>query len=135
MVVKQIIAVPHAAAGPGSYVRGDVTSCLGAEPAVGANGTGDSLRVSGRPGRCSVHFHCVSDDATLRADWRSPHSSRLSVEHPDRVEILRRHDAAGDRGMPNYADPASGLRVFTADFLANRAYCCASGCRHCPYTI
>ncbi|HEX8458116.1 MAG TPA: DUF5522 domain-containing protein [Pyrinomonadaceae bacterium] len=23
--------------------------------------------------------------------------------------------------------------VFTARFLARRGYCCANGCRHCPY--
>ena len=23
--------------------------------------------------------------------------------------------------------------VFTAQYLANRGYCCGSGCRHCPY--
>ena len=26
-----------------------------------------------------------------------------------------------------------GLYVFTAAFLRRRGYCCASGCRHCPY--
>lgn len=26
-----------------------------------------------------------------------------------------------------------GLYVFTAAYLARRGYCCASGCRHCPY--
>jgi hypothetical protein len=26
-----------------------------------------------------------------------------------------------------------GLFVFTAAFLRRRGYCCASGCRHCPY--
>ncbi|MGD9893157.1 MAG: DUF5522 domain-containing protein [Dehalococcoidia bacterium] len=27
----------------------------------------------------------------------------------------------------------NGLYVFTAAFLRRRGYCCASGCRHCPY--
>ena len=27
----------------------------------------------------------------------------------------------------------NGLYVFTAAFLRKRGYCCASGCRHCPY--
>ncbi len=27
----------------------------------------------------------------------------------------------------------NGLYVFTADYLRKRGYCCASGCRHCPY--
>ena len=75
----------------------------------------------------------MSDDATLRADWRSPHPIRLPPERPDRGEIMDRHDRAADRGLPNYVDPASGFMVFTADFLASRGYCCASGCRHCPY--
>jgi hypothetical protein len=26
-----------------------------------------------------------------------------------------------------------GLMVFTAHFLRRRGYCCANGCRHCPY--
>ena len=38
-----------------------------------------------------------------------------------------------ERNAPVYADPVSGLSVFTAAFLASRGYCCESGCRHCPY--
>jgi len=34
---------------------------------------------------------------------------------------------------PSYRDPVSGLAVFTAAFLAERGWCCGSGCRHCPY--
>ena len=26
-----------------------------------------------------------------------------------------------------------GLYVFTAEYLRRRGFCCASGCRHCPY--
>jgi hypothetical protein len=26
-----------------------------------------------------------------------------------------------------------GFMVFTAQYLRDRGYCCASGCRHCPY--
>ncbi|MFO0878079.1 MAG: DUF5522 domain-containing protein [Gemmataceae bacterium] len=26
-----------------------------------------------------------------------------------------------------------GKMVFTATFLQQRGYCCANGCRHCPY--
>jgi hypothetical protein len=29
----------------------------------------------------------------------------------------------------------SGLLVFTAAYHLKRGYCCASGCRHCPYPI
>lgn len=27
----------------------------------------------------------------------------------------------------------NGLMVLTAQFLLKRGYCCANGCRHCPY--
>lgn len=27
-----------------------------------------------------------------------------------------------------------GLFVFTAKYLRERGYCCASGCKHCPYS-
>ncbi|MBK7708685.1 MAG: hypothetical protein IPN69_18980 [Acidobacteria bacterium] len=27
----------------------------------------------------------------------------------------------------------NGLMVLTARFLERRGYCCANGCRHCPY--
>ncbi len=70
----------------------------------------------------------------LRDDWRHvPHPRRLSEHHPRRTEVLRRHDEALQRDLPTYADPVSGLSVFTAGFLAARGYCCDSGCRHCPY--
>jgi len=26
-----------------------------------------------------------------------------------------------------------GYKVFTAQYLLRRGYCCESGCRHCPY--
>jgi len=48
---------------------------------------------------------------------------------------MRRHGAAVDRNEPSYRDPVSGLTVFTARFLAERGYCCESGCRHCPYEV
>ena len=48
-------------------------------------------------------------------------------------EIARRHNAAVEAGEPCYEDPGSGLSVFTATFLADRGYCCESGCRHCPF--
>jgi hypothetical protein len=46
---------------------------------------------------------------------------------------MARHDAAIAAGMVSYRDPVTGLAVFTAKFLADRQYCCDSGCRHCPY--
>jgi len=36
-------------------------------------------------------------------------------------------------GADGYNDPATGLFVFTAAYLAARGTCCESGCRHCPY--
>jgi Family of unknown function (DUF5522) len=58
---------------------------------------------------------------------------RLSPQHPRLGEIMSRHAAAIAGGEPCYTDPASGLSVFTAAFLADRGYCCDSGCRHCPF--
>ncbi|MBM3827239.1 MAG: hypothetical protein FJW09_01200 [Actinobacteria bacterium] len=46
---------------------------------------------------------------------------------------MRRHEAAVRGRRPTYRDPVSGYTVFTARFLADRGYCCRSGCRHCPY--
>jgi len=57
----------------------------------------------------------------------------LPPEGTRHAEILQRHRVALDRGVPVYADPLSGLSVFTADFLARRGSCCDSGCRHCPF--
>lgn len=58
---------------------------------------------------------------------------RLSPDDPRFTEITARHLAAVRGGEPSYADPATGLGVFTAVFLADRGYCCDSGCRHCPF--
>jgi len=46
---------------------------------------------------------------------------------------MARHAAAVAAGVPAYRDPVTGNTVFTARFLADRGYCCESGCRHCPY--
>jgi hypothetical protein len=62
-----------------------------------------------------------------------PHPERLDLQHPLREEILDRHATALDAGAAGYTDPASGLFVLTAGFLADRGTCCDSGCRHCPY--
>ncbi|HVF89849.1 MAG TPA: DUF5522 domain-containing protein [Blastocatellia bacterium] len=48
-------------------------------------------------------------------------------------------------GGPQYSRPArpvegvdyyweDGLMVFTSIYHLKRGYCCASGCRHCPYS-
>ncbi|MGH9102963.1 MAG: DUF5522 domain-containing protein [Acidimicrobiales bacterium] len=79
------------------------------------------------------------DDAAreLLADrpLSEPARSRLPSGHPRRQEILAAHDAALEAGTPGYLDPASGLLVLTAGFLATRGSCCGSGCRHCPYVV
>jgi hypothetical protein len=69
----------------------------------------------------------------LRERYVEPLPRRLSPAHPRRDEILRRHQGAIEVGDSTYADPTSGFAVFTAQFLADRAYCCLSGCRHCPF--
>ncbi len=71
----------------------------------------------------------------LRDQYLEPHATRLSAQHPRFTEIMRRHAAAVAGGVPCYDDPATHLSVFTASFLAERGYCCDSGCRHCPYVI
>jgi hypothetical protein len=62
-----------------------------------------------------------------------PHPSRLPHTAPGRAAALAAHAAALDAGEAGYLDPASGLFVLTARFLADRGTCCGRGCRHCPY--
>ena len=62
-----------------------------------------------------------------------PHPSRLPLDHPGRPAILAVHEAALAAGEAGYPDPATGLFVLTAGFLARRGTCCGRGCRHCPY--
>ena len=70
----------------------------------------------------------------LRPDGvRVPRPDRLPPSVRHREAILRAHGEAVDRRAATYRDPISGLSVFTGQFLADRGYCCESGCRHCPY--
>lgn len=62
-----------------------------------------------------------------------PHPDRLSPDDPAYKAILAAHEQAMAAGEPGYVDPATGLFVFTAKYLAERGNCCDSGCRHCPY--
>ncbi len=62
-----------------------------------------------------------------------PRPSRLPPDHPDRDRILAAHADAMARGEAGYLDPATGLFVLTAAYLLERATCCETGCRHCPY--
>ena len=72
----------------------------------------------------------------LRDEYlEQPHVQRLSLRDPRFGEIMARHSEAVAAGDPCYEDPATGLSVFTAEFLAERGYCCDSGCRHCPFAI
>jgi hypothetical protein len=68
-----------------------------------------------------------------RRPLEQPAVARLPLDAPRRQEILDAHAAALSRGESGYLDPGSGLFVLTASFLADRAYCCERGCRHCPY--
>jgi hypothetical protein len=70
----------------------------------------------------------------MRPGWRrTPASSRFSADDVRWDDVVARHSASLDAGLPTYIDPVSGFSVFTSDFLAARRYCCDSGCRHCPY--
>jgi hypothetical protein len=70
----------------------------------------------------------------LRLDGLTmPLPGRLLASHPRYPEVLDAHTDAMSAGVPAYRDPYSGLSVFTAAFLADRGYCCESGCRHCPF--
>lgn len=62
-----------------------------------------------------------------------PSPSRLPLAHPGRAAILAAHAEALARGNAGYRDPETGLFVMTAQYLADRGYCCENGCRHCPY--
>lgn len=62
-----------------------------------------------------------------------PAEQRLPLDVPRRDEILARHAAALAANEAGYADPATGLFVLTAGWLADRGACCENGCRHCPY--
>jgi hypothetical protein len=64
-----------------------------------------------------------------------PALSRLPLDTPQRSAILVVHAKALADGDAGYLDPASGLFVLTAGFLADRGSCCARGCRHCPYVV
>jgi hypothetical protein len=76
----------------------------------------------------------MTDQMGLRDDHvERPHPARLSPDAVGFDEIMERHRAAVARGELTYTDPATARSVFTSAFLAERGYCCESGCRHCPY--
>ena len=63
----------------------------------------------------------------------APLPGRLPEESTRFAVIMALHGEAMTRHKVTYRDPSSGYSVFTAKFLADRGYCCASGCRHCPF--
>jgi Family of unknown function (DUF5522) len=75
----------------------------------------------------------VAADRLADRPLTEPHPHRLPAGHPGRVEILARHAAALEQTAPGYTDPATGLMVLTAAYLADRGFCCERGCRHCPF--
>ena len=57
---------------------------------------------------------------------------RRSTDTPG-AAAMAAHDRAVREGADGYADPDTGLFVFTAAYLLARGTCCDSDCRHCPY--
>lgn len=74
------------------------------------------------------------DKAVADRPLTMPARCRLELHAPLRTEILAAHAAALAAGEAGYLDPATGLFVLTAQYLADRGFCCRRGCRHCPYT-
>lgn len=76
----------------------------------------------------------MADTWRLRPDGLTvARPGRLPPSERHRQAVERAHGEAVASGAVTYRDPISGLSVFTALFLADRGYCCESGCRHCPY--
>ena len=72
----------------------------------------------------------------VRGDHQdAPLTGRYSPQQRGFEAGMAAHAAAVASGLPGYRDPATGLTVFTSVFLAERGYCCESGCRHCPYEV
>lgn len=71
---------------------------------------------------------------TLRPGWIDrPDPRRLAPNHRHYEAILAAHRRSVTLGLSTYRDPASGAIAMTAQYLADRGYCCSAGCRHCPY--
>ena len=75
----------------------------------------------------------MSHDDLAQRPLTQPHPDRLDPAHPRYDQILAAHAAALADDQPGYIDPATGLMVMTAGYLAERGTCCEQGCRHCPY--
>ena len=67
-------------------------------------------------------------------------SAKLSVAMKEKVDTEQSVDEVSSTGnsKPALVEGTDyylegGLMVFTAHYLSRRGYCCANGCRHCPY--
>lgn len=74
-------------------------------------------------------------DALSARSLTQPHPDRLDPQHPLYAEICHRHEVAMEHGERGYLDPQTGFFVMTAQYLADRGFCCGNGCRHCPYLV
>lgn len=74
-------------------------------------------------------------DALADRPLTQPHPDRLAPTHPLYDEICHRHEQAMSHGEGGYLDPQTGFFVMTAQYLADRGFCCGNGCRHCPYVV
>lgn len=84
--------------------------------------------------RATVDRVGSGDRRPLRVDYlHTPLPQRCGPRQPQFEVMMDRHAEALIAGAPAYLDPLTGRAVFTARFLADRGYCCDSGCRHCPY--
>lgn len=72
-------------------------------------------------------------DSLAARPLTEPAAGRLPPSTPKRAEILDLHAESVAGRRAGYVDPASGLFVLSAWFLAERGSCCTRGCRHCPY--
>jgi hypothetical protein len=98
----------------------------GSRPSGGSGPPGDASTGPDRPGPPTQ-----LDERPLD----QPHPDRLPPDRPGAAAILLAHREALDAGRSGYLDPATGLFVLTASYLAARGVCCETGCRHCPYLV
>jgi hypothetical protein len=105
------------------------------EPTVEDPGRGAPVRLSlPRRGTQPMTSNAPSGPSLANRPLSEPSTARLPLDEPRRAEALARHADAMREGAPGYLDPATGLFVLTAQYLADRGICCDTGCRHCPYT-
>lgn len=67
----------------------------------------------------------------LPAGLLDPHPERLDAAAGVAAVAAHRRAVAG--GVDGYVDPSTGLFCFTAAYHWDKGYCCALGCRHCPW--